>query len=220
MQQIASLRRRPAFPSDAVGLVGWLFCALLLSGCASSQRIISQWSNPAYGPASSFKRIVVMGVTDETSVRRNFEDQLVAKLRAAGVDTVPSYHYLPENAMAEKPRLEEAVRRARADAALITRLVRVEEKTEIDPGYYDPAPARAFGFYHWYSSAWYGYYRPPRLYRYEVYVTETTLYDTAKDEVVWTATIKTIPPDDFSEAIDEYVETVVNALKEQNLLLA
>jgi hypothetical protein len=222
MQRVENMRQRQSLPDHAcfgraAWLAAWLLSALQLGGCAASPRIISQWTNTSYGPAS-FKRIVVIAVTDETSVRRNFEDKLVAKLRAAAVDAVPSYRYLPENMKADNARLEETVRRAGADAALITRLLRVEQRTQVESGYYDPPPA--LGLYHWYSSAWYGFYRPPRVYHYEAYVTETTLYDTVKNEVVWTATIRTIAPDDLSEAMDEYIEAVVNALKGKNLLRA
>ena len=100
---------------------------------------------------------------------------------------------------------------------IITPLVRVEERTEVSPGYYDPFPA--FGLYGWYSSAWYGvFYTPPRAYRYPVFFFETTLHDVAKDEVVWIGTIRTIDPENVNAAIQDYVGTVVAALKDKNLL--
>ena len=53
------------------------------SSCAT-QRIVSQWSNPAYAnPLRSTDKVVVVGVMEEDAIRRNFEDHLVAKLRAA-----------------------------------------------------------------------------------------------------------------------------------------
>ena len=68
-------------------IVGWLIAAaLLLGGCAATQ-IINQWSNPSYA-AVSFKRILVIGVSKQTTIRRNFEDEFVAQLRAAGADAV------------------------------------------------------------------------------------------------------------------------------------
>jgi hypothetical protein len=191
---------------------------LVASGCAT-KRLISQWSNPAYRSSSlSFKRILVLGATDQTSIRRNFEDEFASELEAAGIGAFPSYQYnIPEDGKVAEPRLKEAVRKANADAVIITRLLRVEERTEVSPGYYDPYPA--FGLYGWYSSAWYsGFYTPPRVYRYPVYFSETTLYDVIKDEVVWTGTIRTIDPDNVNQAIENYVQSVVAALKEKNIL--
>lgn len=195
-----------------------LFIAgLMASGCAT-KRIISQWSNPAYRLSTPpFERILVVAATDQTSIRRNFEDELVAELKTAGLAAFPSYQYIPEDGKFAEPGLKEAARKADADAVIITRLSRVEERIEIGPSYYDPYPA--FGFYGWYSSAWYGgFYTPPRVYRYPVYFTETTLYDIAKDEVVWTGTIRTIDPENVDQAIENYVQTVVAALKEKNIV--
>jgi len=39
------------------------------------------------------------------------------------------------------------------------------------------APAFTLGLYPWYSAAWLGYYEPPRVYQYDVYISETSLYD-------------------------------------------
>jgi hypothetical protein len=41
----------------------------------------------------------------------------------------------------------------------------------------------------------------------------------AKDEIVWTATIRTVDPENVNEAIEEYVETVVKALNNRNIVL-
>jgi hypothetical protein len=163
------------------------------------------------------RRVLVVGATDQTSIRRNFEDEMTARLKSNALATFPSYHYLPEAEPFSESRLKEAARKADADAMIVSRLSRVEERTEVSPGYYDPYPA--FGLYGWRSSLWYrGLYSPPRVYRYPVYFTETTLYDIAKNEVIWTGTIRTINPDDMPKEIADYVGVVVSALKAENIL--
>src|SRR5258705_5075592 len=106
---------------------------------------------------------MVVGVSTQPSLRRTFEDAFVARLKQDGMDAVPSYLYIAEDGPVAEARLQEAVRQANADAALITRLVRVERKTEVTPGYYVPPPA-PFAFYPWYTAAWVRYYEPPRVY--------------------------------------------------------
>ena len=110
----------------------------------------------------------MVGVSKQPSIRRTFEDEFVAKLKSAGVDAVPSYLFIPEDGQVEEARLQEAVKRGNADAVIITRLVRVEKKTEVSPGFYQPAPAVTLGYYGGYSAAWLGYYEPPRIYQYDV----------------------------------------------------
>jgi hypothetical protein len=187
-----------------------------MSACAAS-KIVNQWHDPAYNPAA-FRKVVVMGVSKQASIRRSFEDEFVAQLKAAGIDAVPSYHLIKEEGQAEEGRVMQAVKQTGADAAIITRLVRVERRTQVSPGRYEPFPA--FGFYRGYSSAWLGYYDPPRAYSYDVYVSETSLYDLRKDRMVWAGTVTTTDPDNINKAIRNYVNVVIDALKERNLLIA
>jgi hypothetical protein len=188
--------------------------ALLFSACATTQ-IINQWSDPSY-TSPSFKRIMVIGVSKQDSIRRTFEDEFVAQLKALGIDAVPSYLFIPEAGQAEESRLKQAVRQAGADAAIITRLVRVETKAQMTPGRYGPYPG--FGFYRWYSNAWVGFYEPPRLNFYDIYISETSLYDVINDRLVWSGIAKTTDLGDMQKEIKEYVQTVIQALSERNLL--
>ena len=188
--------------------------ALLFGGCAATQ-IVNQWSNPNYA-AVSFKRILVIGVSKQTSIRRNFEDEFVAQLRAAGADAVPSYEFTPGNGPVEESRLARAVKQAGADAVITTRLVRVERKAQYIPGTSGPYPG--FGFYRWYSSAWVGFYEPPRLHVYDIYTSETSLHDVRNDRLVWSGIAKTTKLDDIRKEIKEYVDVVIAALRENNLL--
>ena len=90
------------FQGHTFGLAG-LIAALMFAGCASTE-LVNQWSNPAY-TSPSFKRIMVIAVTKQASIRRNFEDEFVAQLKAAGVDAVPSYQYIPDEGQVEEPLL-------------------------------------------------------------------------------------------------------------------
>jgi hypothetical protein len=190
--------------------------AFVLAGCAAT-KIVTQWSNPDYA-SPRFKKILVIGVSKQPSIRRTFEEEFVNKLKAVGVDAVPSYLYITEDGQVDEARLNEAVKKANADAVIITRLVRVEKKTEVSPGFYQPAPAIGYGFYGGYSSAWLGYYEPPRIYEYEVYTSETSLYDVTKNQLVWTGTAETTDPGDIGNEIKRYVDIVVDALKSKKIL--
>jgi hypothetical protein len=191
-----------------------IIASLLLSGCAATE-IINQWTNPSYTSAS-FKRIMVAGISNQASTRRTFEDEFVAQLKATGVDAVPSYRFIPEDGQVEESRLRQAVTQAGADAMITTRLVRVEKKADITPGPYGPYPG--FGFYRWYSSAWVGFYEPPRINFYDIYISETSLYDVRNDRLVWSGIAKTTELGDLRKEIKEYVEVVIEALREKNLL--
>jgi hypothetical protein len=191
--------------------------ALMLgfTGCSATTPVVSEWRNPGYSSAS-FKRIMVGGLGGATSVRRNFEDEFVTQLRAVGIDALPSYRYMPETEQIDEANLKQAAQKSGADAAIIARSIQVEEKRQLSPSYF---PAPWFGFYGSHVGAsWSGLYGAPSVYRYNEYTSETTLYDVAKNEVVWSGTITTTDPSDVKTAIKKYVEVVMRALREKNLL--
>lgn len=188
----------------------------LLAGCSTTNPIVSEWRNPGYSGAS-FKRILVGGVGSATAVRRNFEDEFVAQLRVQGIDALPSYRTMPGDEEVDENKIKEAAQKAGADAAILARPIRVEEKTQFSPNYF---PVPWFGLYGPHLGAsWYGgYYGAPSAYRYNEFTSETTLYDLKKNEVVWTGTIKTTDSDNVSAAIKDYVAAVVRALDDKHLL--
>ena len=160
---------------------------------------------------------MVIGITRQAGMRRSFEDEFVAKLRATGVDAVPSHHFIAEDGPVEEPRLHAAVTQAGADATITTRLVQLDRKTQANPGAYRPGP---YGFYRGYAGAWSGYYEPPTVYQYDVFVSETNLFDMKKDQLVWSGTVETTDPRNIKKELSRYVDTVIDALKKRNLLVA
>ena len=188
--------------------------ALTLAACASTE-LVNQWSNPAY-TSPSFKKVMVVGVTKQASIRRSFEDEFVAQLKAAGVNAIPSYLYIPQDGPVGEAVLKQALKETGADALMITRLVRVQKKTEIAPGYYPPDPAMAV--HPLYTTAWNDYYEPPIVYQSEVYTSETSLYDAVKNQVVWSGTAQTTAQGNINQEIKNYAEIVISALKDKKLI--
>ena len=176
---------------------------LVLASCSTANFIVSEWRNPAY-VAPMFKTVMVGGLSEQTSVRRNFEDEFLAQLRAAGVDVLPSYRYLPEDEKIDDTKLKQVARKAGADALIVARPVKVEQKTEYGPSYYPTPSIGIFGGN--VAGVWQVPYGAPSVTRYTEYTSETTLYDLAKDEIVWTATLRTSERENLNSAVKLYVK--------------
>lgn len=204
----------PRFSRRALAL---LALALAVAGCAST-RVIHQWTSPDVSSVR-FKKFLVIAISKQPGIRRSLEDEFVARLKTLGVDAVPSYGFITEDGPVEEPRLREAVQKSGADATLITRFLRVERKYYADYGPYSYPPLLGFGFYRGYSAAWAGYYEPATVYPYDVFISETSLYETAKNELIWSGTIETTP-ESIDKDIARYVDTVIEALRGKNLLAA
>lgn len=195
--------------------IGMLFIMLVFGACSTTTPIVSEWRNPAY-TSGSFRRIMVGALGGDTSVRRNFEDEFVAQLRAAGIDALPSYRFTTESEKIDEASLKQAAQKASADALLFARLIQVKQKSQYGPGYF---PYTSFGIFGSNVGAtWHGLGGAPTVYRYNEYVSETTLHDLGKNEIVWTGTIKTTEPENVRTAIKSYVEAVMKTLQEKNLI--
>jgi hypothetical protein len=187
---------------------------LALAACSSTQ-LVSQWSNPAYtGP--SFKKVMVIGVTRQASIRRSFEDTFVAQLKAAGVNAAPSYPYIPQDGPVAEAVLKQAIREAAVDAVIITRLVRVQQQRVVSPGYDASDPAMVM--HSFYTTAFNTNYEPPVIYHEEIYTCETSLYDAAKSQVVWRGTAQTTSLGDIDKEIRNYAEIMILSLKDKRLI--
>ena len=196
-----------------LGIVGILFITLALNGCSTASPIVSEWRNPAQ-TSGSFQRLMIGGPSGDVSVRRNFEDEFVAQLAAMGAAALPSYRYMPENEVTNENNLKQAAQKARADGLLLMRSVSVEEKTN----YPTIGPEISFGIFGSNAgAAWSGIPGTSGPYRYNEYTSETALYDVAKNELVWTGTLKTKEPTNVQAAIRSYVQTITKALAAQNL---
>jgi hypothetical protein len=217
LRGIRGERRKETVMSTAVLKRVFLLVALSFSaGCASS-KIVNEWREPDYVPPP-FKKLVVLGISKDSVLRRTFEDEFVAQLRANAIEGLPSYQVIPEEGPVSESRLLNAVKQTGADAAIMTRLLRVERRAQVTPGYYNPYPVH--GFYRWYSAGWTGFYEPPRVYNYDVYTSETSLYDLNQDRLVWAGTVQTTDPGDIRKEIKNYVKTVIEAMRENALLRA
>jgi hypothetical protein len=202
------------FPRPSV--IAALMSLFVLSGCSTANFIVSEWRNPSY-IAPAFKTVMVGGLSEQTSVRRNFEDEFLTQLRAAGVDAVPSYRHLPDEEKIDDAKLRQVARKTGADALIVARPVKVEQKTDYGSSYAVPS----FGvFGSNVGAVWQGPYGSPSIRRYTEYTSEATLYDLKKDDIVWTATLRTSEQENLNTAVKLYVEAVINALKEKNLLSA
>jgi hypothetical protein len=198
-----------------LNILGIISLSLAVGGCSATTPIVSEWRNPAYG-FGSFKRIMVGALGADTSIRRNFEDEFLIQLRAAGVDALPSYRYVTEDEKIDEAKLKRAAQKAGADALLFARSIQVEQKTQYGPSYY---PYTSFGIFGSHVGAtWHGLGGAPSVYRYNEYVSEITLLDLEKNAVAWTGTIKTTEPEDVRAAIKSYVDAVMKALDAQNLV--
>lgn len=191
-----------------------LLAAALLSSCAST-RFTSAWRDSGYqGP--ELRKIVVVGISGETAARRVFEDSFAKALGQAGVEAVPGYTLVPDKPERPVEQLREAVEKIHADAVLVARALRSEQRLDYTPGHVRVMPGYYGGFWGYYGSA---LIEEPRFYSYRVVTIETNLWPTGKDgKVLWSATSETTDPENIQKATGELADLVIAELRKQKLI--
>lgn len=191
-----------------------LLAAALLSSCAST-RFTSAWRDSGYqGP--ELRKIVVVGISGETAARRVFEDSFAKALEQAGVEAVPGYTLVPDKPERPVEQLREAVEKIHADAVLVARALRSEQRLDYTPGHVRVMPGYYGGFWGYYGSA---LIEEPRFYSYRVVTIETNLWPTGKDgKVLWSATSETTDPENIQKATGELADLVIAELRKQKLI--
>lgn len=195
-----------------------LLVAVAIAGCAGPTRIIQEWQDPAYA-GGPFKRIFVIGITRDATVRRVFEDAFCAELKARAVECVQSYTLVPEDDIASRERYDGAVAQARADGVFIARVLRVDRRIEVIPA----APVTFGGAYGFYGSAWggplfVGYAAPPTVLQYDEVYVESRLFSVRSDQPVWTAQSEIFAPSNPQRDSEHFARTMIEALAARKLL--
>ncbi len=197
----------------------WLLSALLLAGtgCASTT-LTSVWRDPSYA-GGPLRTMLVMGISEETGIRRIFEDEFSARLKSVGVVAIPSYTLIPRDGPAERAVIDAAIEKAGAQGVLATRLLRIERRTSYAPGYIGAVPAVGYyrNFHGYYSSAWVRY-APPQVYDYDIVALETNLWSPRQGELIWSGITESFAPSDVRRATQEFADVIIKALREQKLI--
>lgn len=191
----------------------------------SSTRFIDSWKSDEIVSFTPDKLLVV-GMTDNLTARRIFEENLKLEFQARGINAFESSGVLDQS-FTETRRTEEEIEAMSADllskgfdAVIITAVIGVDEKTNYSPGYYDIG-------YHWYRFGRYYYryqdiyYNPGYYDDYRVYHIETSIYnlrEEASKSLVWVGTFDIVDPHGIRGTVESYVGRIVKQLESEQLI--
>jgi len=199
-------------------VASFLFC----TSC-STTKMGMVWMDKNY-QGGKLKKIFIIGVFKNPTVRRMFEDEFVNHLKLQGTEAVPSYSLISSLEMIDRPTVESKMKEVGADGVIVTSLTdQKKQRGQSSTSYID--------------RGWHGHYRntynsqivrhQTTSYEYEVFSLETNLYENRNQKMIWSALSDTqIPyaqPDSFSEgsidkAIKGLLQNIVKRLSESQLI--
>jgi len=208
--------------------ISGVFCLFVMSGC-SNTKLTESWSDPL--DKSSYKDIMIVGISTSEMTRRAYESNFVASLQQEGLNAVPSYELISQQEELQfgdgtqgpfRKLVESAIKNTGIDSVLITHVVAVtqDESTPVPVGVaIVSAPAPYYGNMYGYQSyvtsyVQPGYYEDDR----QIYVLESSLFDTKTEELVWTARSSTFAPDSIQETIQQVTKLFIDNLRSRKLI--
>lgn len=193
-----------------------LILLTVVTAACSATQVVQSWKNPQIVRPKS---VMVFGVTKEETVRRTYEDAVSSALSAQGLPTTPSYNVIKVHGEVKPEEAADAVRRAGADAVLITRLVRLAKDVQIAP---DISPGPPFGYGAgdpFYSPFWPSYYyNSYRLIERELAYVESNLYKADSSALLISVLTRTEDPNYSPRQIQEITGLIVQEFRRANLL--
>ncbi len=197
---------------------------LFLNSCASTQ-LVSNWKNPDYVIFDASK-VLIVGMTQNEEARIDFETKLRREFSKRDVEAMRSIDLFDvsfTNSAKSEEELDDVELQLLDkdfDAILFTKVVGTEDvkkfrqrMSEID-GLYGR-------FREDYLEHQPIYYETDYYDEYTVYHAETSLYCICVDkerELIWRGAIDITDPIDIEKTVDEYIQLIVFALEEQDII--
>ena len=202
-----------------------LLTAIFLSACTlahSKSKLVMSWKNPSYS-GERFKRILVIGMSEDPATRLDFEDALAEKLARDGLEAVPgnSILFRPDSPDLDPDYLQAQIRDHKIDAVITARLIKVDKKTTYIPGHNYVVPYPYYNhFYGYYGAVYHQVYTPDYLREDTTVSLETTLHSaTPPDEdLVWIGYSNNFNPKNAEKVIKDEVKLVVQELEKEGII--
>jgi hypothetical protein len=189
-------------------LAGLAACAL---ACASTQ-LKDSWRNPDAGPLR-FHKVVVLAISDNATLRRSIEDELVKQAKQGEV--VPGYSFIPDADLRNTEKVRELVKARGFDGAFVFVLEGVEKQQSYLPAGYTVPGYSLWGYY---GYGWSAAIDPINV-RTDTYVmVETRVYSVLDEQLVWAGRSETLNPGSVHELVQDVVQAVGEELRHQGLI--
>ena len=205
-------------------IILFLFLMVFLVSCSSAY-LVSNWKDPDTVLFHANK-VLIVGMTENETVRENFENKLRKEFKKRNVEAVRSLDLFDvqftssEQSEKKLSEVEQQLLNKDFDAILFTKIIGSEDKTSLRSklsnferysGMFSDDYIHNQGIY--YEADYYD--------TYTVFHAETALYCICvgkERQIIWRAGIDITDPKNFEKTINDYVKLVLLAMEEQDLI--
>ncbi|MCK4674370.1 MAG: hypothetical protein KAT61_00525 [Gammaproteobacteria bacterium] len=198
--------------------------AFLLFSCANT-KITQSWVEP--DNKKSYNDLLIIGIAESEQNRRAYESYFVEELSENAIEAEASYKLIKSNQKIDRDSVSKAIKGLDIDGVIVTHMVGIDEETIYRPsagysyggaygGYY--RGGHYGGLYSYYPHVNTYVHNPGYYTTHETYTIETSLYDVASEELVWTARSRTFSPESVDEVIVDLTKLLIKDLSDKNLI--
>jgi len=189
---------------------GYLFIALLVSGCASTTSITGERGSPESKSVDVYKNVFVAATLKNSEARIEMENAFLTDLESRGLKGSVGHKVISADTELTRAQVVEAVKQSGADSVLVLNVVKRETATQTTT-----FTSNNRGDYYNYHEAVIGTFAAdPLVYQYEIIDLEANLFDTATEKVVWSVRTESLDPKKMQKEIGKYAELICDRLVE------
>jgi hypothetical protein len=199
-----------------------LLLTFLVSSCAPTHtKIKDSWKRPGF--TGKVQKVYVIGVTQNASLRKIFENELTKQLAQRGVTGIPSYPDLVISGKVNREELRARLKAKGTDAVLVARLTGKEQRTAAfsarQAGYgVGTGPINVYYEEDYNTSIEIVAPGPAVVSDYNVVNISANLFETESAQAVWsTLTETTITYDNKEERLREFAQSLVSNMQAQGM---
>lgn len=196
---------------------------ILMVACGPTTKVTGSWTRLDHEP-EQFKKIVILGIAQNSQNRRVFEDHVETRLEEKGYPVVAALDYLPPNAAIgtiTKEIVMDIFIAADIDAVFTMSMRHQEDTRRYVPGssYYMPYNYNV-PFYDYYGG-FNNYYYSPGYYTGSVQIfLEANFFNFESGELLWSAQTKTTDLTNIDKMAVEFADVIVADFIRQNVVPA
>ncbi len=212
---------QPTKPSF-VGVLTTLVAVTAIAGLSScgAARFETTWTAPGADPiaAAPGAQVAAVVIWDDPVSRRIFERLLATEMTERGeIFGVPSFT-LFDGDVSDEDAARTAFEQAGAVAAVVMRVVSVNEEIRFNPGVYYNQPNYSGFWSGYYGYSWNAVSAPSYISNERTVDIETLVYDLEQNVLLWAGVTETTIPDEWSELMSSLVSSAIREMRRAGVI--
>jgi hypothetical protein len=191
----------------------------VLSSCASSNQMTSEWRDPGFS-ARAGQKIVVMAVAENELNGRIWETEMTKRFTAHGFQVLAGSTLLGiTGTRPDSAAVAQKIADAGADLVLVTRVLAIDKESTYIPGKTYAAPGTYYGgYFGLFTHAYTEIVSPGYIQQDTIVRLESSLFDVPSGKLVWGGLSESFNPGSTSSLAESVTEKIVHHLERSGLI--